>query len=161
MLVLRVTWLMVTLGINGFRGVFSQPLGYVIIRVQVKGVWGYDEDQVALVIPDSTIFGSRVLWVHPSINWIINVIKESEINELLASLNGLWMVQLLVCWQAELLIKGETTMHQTVDPTYFKEAVKMTKKEDIHFFIQNNTWPNENHAPRKQHACNDSGPERR
>ena len=25
------------------------------------------------------------------------------------------------------------------------------------FFIQNNTWLNENHAPGKQHACNDSG----
>ena len=27
-----------TLGINGFGGVFSQPLGYIIIRVQVEGV---------------------------------------------------------------------------------------------------------------------------
>ena len=27
-------------------------LGYVIIRVQVEGLWGYGEDQVALVIPD-------------------------------------------------------------------------------------------------------------
>ena len=50
-----------TLGINGFRGVFSWPLGYVIIRVQVEGVWGYDEDQVALVITDSTGFESQVL----------------------------------------------------------------------------------------------------
>ena len=32
------------LGINGFGGVFSQPLGYIIIRVQVEGVWGYDKD---------------------------------------------------------------------------------------------------------------------
>ena len=47
-----------TLGINGFRVVFSQPLGYIIIRVQVEGIWGYDEDQVALLVPDSTIFGS-------------------------------------------------------------------------------------------------------
>ena len=45
-----------TLGINSFRGVLSWPLGYIIIRVQVEGVWGYDEDQVALVIPDSTGF---------------------------------------------------------------------------------------------------------
>ena len=45
-------------GINGFRGVFSWPLGYIIIRVQVEGVWGYNEDQVTLVIPDSTGFGS-------------------------------------------------------------------------------------------------------
>ena len=47
-----------TLAINGFRGVFSWPLGYVIIRVQVEGVRGYSEDQVTLVVPDSTGFGS-------------------------------------------------------------------------------------------------------
>ena len=53
-----------TLGINGFGGVFSWPLGYVI---QVKGVWAYDEDQVALVVPDSTGLWSQyqLLWVHP------------------------------------------------------------------------------------------------
>ena len=48
------------LSINGFGGLFFQPLVYVIIRVQVEGVKGYDKDQVALFIPDSTAFGSRV-----------------------------------------------------------------------------------------------------
>ena len=47
-----------TLGINGFGGIFSWPLGYVIIRVQIEGGVGYNEDQVALVISDSTGFGS-------------------------------------------------------------------------------------------------------
>ena len=47
-----------TLGINGFGGVFSWPLIYIIIRVQVEAVQSYDKDQVALVIPDSTILGS-------------------------------------------------------------------------------------------------------
>ena len=37
-----------TLKINGFRGLFSEPLGYVIIRVQVEGVEGYNEEQVTL-----------------------------------------------------------------------------------------------------------------
>ena len=79
-----------TLDINGFGGVFSQPFGYIIIRVEVEGVQGYSEDQVALVIPDSTVFGSQVLVTldTPIINWIIIVIKESKIDELLASLNG-------------------------------------------------------------------------
>ena len=49
-----------TLNINGFGELFSQPLGYVIIRVKVEEVKGYNEDQVALVIPDQTAFGSRV-----------------------------------------------------------------------------------------------------
>ena len=45
-----------TMGVNGFGRLFSQPFGYIIIRVQVEGVRGYDEDQVALVIPDLTAF---------------------------------------------------------------------------------------------------------
>ena len=51
---------------------------------------GYDKDQVALVIPDSTGFGSQGLITlgTPTINQIINMIKESEINELPISLNG-------------------------------------------------------------------------
>ena len=79
-----------TLGINCFGVVFSQPLGDILIRMQVEGVWGYNEDQVALVIPDSTIFGSQVpvSLGAPIINQIINVIKESDIDELSAFLNG-------------------------------------------------------------------------
>ena len=46
-----------TLSMNGFGGVYIQPLGYAIIRIQAEGVRGYDEDQVALVKPDSTTFG--------------------------------------------------------------------------------------------------------
>ena len=42
--------------INGSGGLFLQALGYVIIRVQAEGVKGYNEDQVVLVIPDSTDF---------------------------------------------------------------------------------------------------------
>ena len=49
-----------TLSVNSFGGLFSQPLGYVSIRVQVEGMRGYNEDQVALVIPDPTDFGSQV-----------------------------------------------------------------------------------------------------
>ena len=44
--------------ISGFGGLFSGPLGYVIVRFQIEGAQGYDEDQVALVIPDSNNFGS-------------------------------------------------------------------------------------------------------
>ena len=124
------------LGINDFGGAFSWHLDYIIIRVQVEGVWGYDKNQVALVIPDSTIFGSQVLVTlgTPTINLITNVIKENEINQFLASLNESRMAQLLACQQAELLIQGEAAAHQTVEPTDLKEAVKMTKKEEIDTF---------------------------
>ena len=124
-----------TLGINGFR-VFSWPLGYTIIMVQVEGVWSYDKDQVALVILDSTGFWSKVPVTlgTSTINQIINVIKESEINELLVSFSGLRMAQLLVCWQAEPLIKKEATMHQTVNLNDLEKVDKLRKKEEIDAF---------------------------
>ena len=67
-----------TLKINGFGGLYSQPMGYVIVRAYVEGVKGYDEDQVALFIPDSTVFGSRVpvTLVTPTTNQIVNLLKE-------------------------------------------------------------------------------------
>ena len=39
---------------------YTRPLGYMVIWVQVDGVWGYDEDQIALVIPDFSNFAIRV-----------------------------------------------------------------------------------------------------
>ena len=39
---------------------YTRPLGYVVILVQVDGVWGYDEDQIALVILDFSNFVARV-----------------------------------------------------------------------------------------------------
>ena len=125
-----------TLGINGLRGVFSWSLGYIIIRVQMEGAWGCDKDQVALVVPDCTVFGSQVLVTlgTPTINWIINMIKESEIDVLSASMNGLMMAWLLECWQSELLVQGEAFTYQTVDPTDLKEEVKTTKKEEVDAF---------------------------
>ena len=38
----------------------THPLGYIIIRVQVDGVGGYDEDQTALIIWDSSKFALTV-----------------------------------------------------------------------------------------------------
>ena len=99
----------------------------------MEGVWGYDKDQVALVILDSISFGSWVLVTlgTPTIYQIINLIKESEINELSVSMNGLRIAWLLTCWQAGLSIQRETVTNQTVDPTDLNEVVRTTKKEEV------------------------------
>ena len=60
----------------------THTLGYVLIRVQVEGVPGYDEDQVAFVIDDpTTTFGIRVPIVlgTPTINRVIAIMKESDL----------------------------------------------------------------------------------
>ena len=121
---------------NSFGGLFSWPLGYIIIRVQVEGVRGYDEDQVALVVPDPTEVGSWVpiILCTLTINQIINMIKESEIDELSTSLNGSKISYLLACHQAKLSVEKGTAMNQTRDPTDLNEAVKIIKKEEIDAF---------------------------
>ena len=43
----------------GLGNVHTRPLGYIVIQVQVDRVQGYDEDQIALVIPDLSKFAAR------------------------------------------------------------------------------------------------------
>ena len=107
-------------------GLFSQPPDYVIIRVQVEGVKGCKEDQVALIIPDLTAFGSRVPVTLGTltINQIMNVIKEGEIDELSVSLNGLRISHILAGCQAELSLKNHTTASPIPSLTDLNEAVK-------------------------------------
>ena len=72
----------------------------------------------------------------PNINWIINIIKESEIDELLPSLNGSRISNLLARHQAELSIRSEAAAAtHTMDQTSLNEVVKMTKKEEIDAFF--------------------------
>ena len=44
----------------GLGNAYTRLLGYLVIWVQVDGVWGYNEDQIALVIPDFSKFAARV-----------------------------------------------------------------------------------------------------
>ena len=62
----------------GVWNALTQPLDYVIIWVQVDGVQGYDEDNIALVILDLSNFGVQVPVIlgSPTISHVINMIKE-------------------------------------------------------------------------------------
>ena len=64
----------------GLDNAYTRPLGYVVIWVQVDGVQGYDEDQIALVIPDLSNFATRVPVIlgTPTIGRVINVMREVE-----------------------------------------------------------------------------------
>ena len=44
----------------GLGNAYTRPLGYVVIWVQVDRVWGYDKDQIDLVILDFSKFAARV-----------------------------------------------------------------------------------------------------
>ena len=55
-------------------------MAYIIIWVQVDGVQGYDEDQIALVIPDLSHFMAWIPMIlgAPMISHIMNIIKERD-----------------------------------------------------------------------------------
>ena len=42
--------------ISGAGGKRTEPLGYIMIRVQIPNAPSYDEDQVALIIEDPSLF---------------------------------------------------------------------------------------------------------
>ena len=83
----------------GLGGMRTSPLGFVILRMQVPGVTGYDEDVVFLVVADESNFGQRVPLVVGTctISRLINVICESEIDSLAMLWSTTRVVQLLSC----------------------------------------------------------------
>ena len=64
----------------GLGNAYTRPLGYVVIQVQVDGVQGYNENQIALVIPDLSNFSAwvPVILGTPTIGWVVNIMKEAE-----------------------------------------------------------------------------------
>ena len=68
----------------GLGNSYTRPLGYVVIQVQVDGVWGYGEDQIALVILDFSNFAARVPIIlgMPTIGRVGNVMREVEMDAL-------------------------------------------------------------------------------
>ena len=68
----------------GLGNAYMKPIGYIIIQVQVDRVQGYDEDQIALIIPDLSNFAAwiSVILGTPTISQVVNVMKEVEIDAL-------------------------------------------------------------------------------
>ena len=69
---------------TGLGNAYTRLLGYIIIQVQVDGVQGYDEDQIALIIPDFSNFAMRVPVIlgTPTIGRVVNVMREAEMDAL-------------------------------------------------------------------------------
>ena len=68
----------------GLGNAYTRLLGYVVVWVQVEGVWGYDEDQIALIIPDHSNFATRIPIIlgTPTIGRVANVMREAEMDAL-------------------------------------------------------------------------------
>ena len=81
----------------GIGNAYTIPLGYVVIWVQIDGVQGYDEDEIALVIPDLSNFVAQipVILGTPTISRVVNVMKEAEMDALVMPWANARVVHLL------------------------------------------------------------------
>ena len=68
--------------IKGMGGNTVEPIRFVLMNVKVPCVWGYDEDQVALVMDDPEMSECPVILGTSTLYWIMEVIKEGEISKL-------------------------------------------------------------------------------
>ena len=68
----------------GLGNAYTRLMGYIMIQVHVDGVWGYDKDQIALVIPDFSNFAAQIPLILGTltISRVINVMKEAEVDAL-------------------------------------------------------------------------------
>ena len=85
----------------GLGNAYTRPLGYVVIWVQVDGVWGYDEDQIALVILDFSNFATRlpIILGTPTIGRVINMMREAEMDALATLWANARAAHLLAVWR--------------------------------------------------------------
>ena len=67
--------------LGGMGGSLAEPLGYVILRVQIPYVPSYDEKQVALVVEDDSVFIRKcpIVLGTPMINRAVRAMKELEL----------------------------------------------------------------------------------
>ena len=70
--------------INGAGGKHTKPLGYVMIQVQIRYAPSYDEDQVALIVEDPSLFSQKcpVILGTPTIFRAVQAMKESEMDHI-------------------------------------------------------------------------------
>ena len=94
----------------GLGNAYTRPLGYVVIWVQVDGVWGYDEDQIALVIPDFSNFATRVPVIlgTPTIGQVVNVMREAEMDALAMPWANARAAHLLAVWRMTPMEVGDS-----------------------------------------------------
>ena len=99
----------------GLRNAYTQTLGYVIIWVQVDGVQGYDEDHIALAVPDLSNFVERIpviLGTH-TISHVINVMREREIYTLAITWANARVAHLLSVHRATATVVSNETIEDS------------------------------------------------
>ena len=120
----------------GLGNAYTQPLGYVIVKVQVDRVQDYNEDQISLVVPDLSNFAKRIpnILGTPTISHIVNVMKEREIDALVTSWENARVAHLLCVWRAAATMGDDQTMGESGGPDGYDKVVITKNVETVDTF---------------------------
>ena len=125
----------------GLGNAYMRPLGYVNIWVQVDGVQGYDEDQIALVILDLSNFVAQipVMLGTPTISQVINVIKKEEIDTLVMPWANARVAHLLSVCRMMTMEVGDSIMEEPnpdgYDQVMFTQNVETIEPFSTHVVL--------------------------
>ena len=103
--------------------------GFVIMNVRVPCVRGYNEDQIAIVLEDPEMKDCPVVLGTPTLFRVMEVIKESKINELAvpwASSRLSWLMRGVHARMSQLQVKD--VANKPIAPLSVDEVVRVTDK---------------------------------
>ena len=114
----------------GLGNAYTQPLGYVIVKVQVDGVQGYNEDQIAQEVLNLSNFMERIPIIlgTPTISHIINVMKEREIDTLVMPWANARVAHLLSVQRATATMVDDQTMGESDLDEYDKVVITKNRE---------------------------------
>ena len=109
----------------GLGNAYTQPLSDVIVKVQVDGVLGYNEDQIALIVLDLSNLAERIPIIlgTPTVSHIVNVMKERENRHLSDALGKCQGGYLLSVWRAAAKIADDQATEVSGPDEYNKVVV--------------------------------------
>ena len=118
--------------IQGIGGVRNGAIGYVVFRAQIEGIPSYDEEQVALVVDDSSYFARKVPVIlgTPTLHRVVKCMKESKMESAPPEWNnvrlGYEIHNRLYSHQANYKLDRPFPTNTNEDPTDLDELVRLT-----------------------------------
>ena len=114
---------------NAILPIMVKPTGFVIMRVQVPCMVGYDEDQVAIVLDDPGMKECPVILGMPTLYRVMEVIKEGEISDLTipwAISHISWLLRGVQACMGQ--VTRDNVANKPILPTLVDEVVKVSHK---------------------------------
>ena len=115
--------------IRGIGGISVEPVRFVMMNMKVPCVQGYDEDQIAIVMDDPGMSEWPVILGAPTIYWVMEVIKESEISKLAvpwASSQVSWLMRDVQARLGQVVVTD--VANKPISPLNVDEVVRVASK---------------------------------